>query len=122
MALVSDESMPLVAYSRIICSHKVALELENFTVRTRLYSLVVEADIPDSRCRILTKASFCLVRHKLLAGTVCTQESRKIMGLDGLVFEKANDLVCAHRSRRHQVLRRSLLAILAANEHSCARS
>lgn len=70
--------------------------------------------------RILTEASLCLVDVELLASTVCTKESSKIMRLNGLVLEEADDLVCAHGDRRHQAFRSSLLTILAANEHTGA--
>jgi hypothetical protein len=40
------------------------------------------------------------------------------VGLNSLVFEKADDVVCTHRDRRHQVLRSGFLAVLAANENS----
>lgn len=42
MALISDESMPFIAYSRIVRCDKVALELEDLAVCTWLQSLVVE--------------------------------------------------------------------------------
>jgi hypothetical protein len=40
------------------------------------------------------------------------------VGLDCLVFEKADDVVCTHRDRGHQTLRSGLLAVLTANEYS----
>lgn len=42
MALISDESMPFIAYSRIVRRDKVALKLEDLAVCTWLQSLVVE--------------------------------------------------------------------------------
>ena len=44
------------------------------------------------------------------------------MGLNRLVFEKADDLVCTHRDRRHQALGSGLLAVLAANKDAGSRT
>lgn len=46
MALVSDESMPLVANSRVVCGYKITLELEHLAVCSWLESFVVEGNIP----------------------------------------------------------------------------
>ena len=91
MALVSNESMPLVTDSRIVCGNKITLKLEHFAVRSWLECLVVEGNIPylvqaismiSDMCileltyswrGILTEASFCLICDKLLASTVCTK-------------------------------------------------
>lgn len=42
MALISDESVPLIAYSRIVGGYKITLEFEDLAVCTWLQSLVVE--------------------------------------------------------------------------------
>lgn len=46
MALVSDESIPLVANSRVVCGDKITLKLEHLTVCSWLESFVVEGNIP----------------------------------------------------------------------------
>lgn len=46
MALVSDESMPLVADSGVVCGDKITLELEHLAVCSWLESFVVEGNIP----------------------------------------------------------------------------
>jgi hypothetical protein len=46
MALVSNESMPLIADSRVVRGNKITLELEHLAVCSWLERFIVKGDIP----------------------------------------------------------------------------
>ena len=122
MALIPDKLLPLIADPRIIRSNKVTLKFEDFAVCPRLQRLIVELHIPYARGGVLTESSFRLVHVELLACTVSTEKSSKVMRLNSLVLEETDDLVSSHRDRRHQAFGSGFSAVLTANEDSGARS
>lgn len=63
MALVSNESMPLVADSRVVCGNKITLKLEHLAVSSWLECFVIEGNIPDlKRGTISMTSSVCTLR------------------------------------------------------------
>jgi hypothetical protein len=46
MALVSNESMPFVTDSRVVCGHEITLEFEHLAVRPWLERFIVKGNVP----------------------------------------------------------------------------
>jgi hypothetical protein len=62
VALVSNESMPLIADSRVVCGNKITLKLEHLAVCSWLECFVIEGNIPDLKRGMISMApSVCVL-------------------------------------------------------------